>query len=500
MQPIDYVILVFYFLLLIAVGIWASTRVHNSADYFTAGGKLPWWLTGISHHVSGYSGAVFVAYAGVAYTHGFSLYIWWAGGIFISTIIAAHVVAPRWSRLRSRLSIQSPTEYLSVRYNLPTQQIMAWSGVIIKIFDVGAKWAAIAILLHVFTGIPFLAGILIAGSVSLIYGILGGLLADVLNDFAQFVIQLIAGFTMFVLILRELGEGLGGYITMWDRLPDSHSQLFNQPYTIGFFAAILIIDFFSYSGGTWHLATRFISSPSGKQAQKAALLSSILYLLWPLVLFFPLFAAPIFIKDLADPTQSYALMALKFLPTGLLGLVLASLFTNTLSMTSSDANTISAVITRDILPNIFSKLKTANSRTMLILARVSTFLFTFLTILIAIYSDSFGGVFGLIITWFAALVGPISIPMILGLLPLFRKSNSNSAIFSIICGVITFAILKITAQTSLAVEIASPMLCSLVIYIFSGLISGNKVPARVDKLLDSLQYDDVKEITDESSK
>ena len=500
MQPIDYVILVFYFLLLIAVGIWASRRVHNSADYFTAGGKLPWWLTGISHHVSGYSGAVFVAYAGVAYTHGFSLYIWWAGGIFISTIIAAHVVAPRWSRLRSRLSIQSPTEYLSVRYNLTTQQIMAWSGVIIKIFDVGAKWAAIAILLHVFTGIPFLAGILIAGSVSLIYGILGGLLADVLNDFAQFIIQLVAGFTMFFLILRELGDGLSGYITMWDSLPDSHSQMFNQPYTLGFFAAILIIDFFSYSGGTWHLATRFISSPSGKQAQKAALLSSVLYLLWPLILFFPLFAAPIFIKDLADPTQSYALMALKFLPTGLLGLVLASLFTNTLSMTSSDANTISAVITRDILPNIFPKLKTANARTMLILARVSTFLFTFLTIIIAVYSDSFGGVFGLIITWFAALVGPISIPMILGLLPLFRRSNSNSAIISIVCGIITFAILKITGQTSLAVEIASPMLCSLVIYVFSGLITGKKVPEQVNKLLDSLQYDDLKEIKAENHK
>ena len=276
--------------------------------------------------------------------------------------------------------------------------------------------------------------------------------------------------------------------------------MFNQPYTIGFFAAILIIDFFSYSGGTWHLATRFISSPSGKQAQKAALLSSVLYLLWPLILFFPLFAAPIFIRDLADPTQSYALMALKFLPTGLLGLVLASLFTNTLSMTSSDANTISAVITRDILPNIFPKLKTANTRTMLILARVSTFLFTFLTIMIAVYSDSFGGVFGLIITWFAALVGPISIPMILGLLPLFRRSNSNSAIISIVCGIITFAILKITGQTSLAVEIASPMLCSLVIYVFSGLITGKKVPEQVNKLLDSLQYDDLKEIKAENHK
>ncbi|HOR10138.1 MAG TPA: Na+:solute symporter [Bacteroidales bacterium] len=500
MQPIDYTILIVYFLLLISVGVWAATRVRNSADYFTAGGRLPWWLTGISHHVSGYSGAVFVAYAGVAYTHGFSLYVWWAGGVFISTVVAAYLIAPKWSRLRTRFKIQSPTEYLSVRYNLATQQIMAWCGVIIKIFDVGAKWAAIAILLYVFTGIPILAGILIAGSVSLIYGILGGLLADVLNDFAQFIIQLIAGFTMFFLILREIGDGLAGYFTMWDRLPEAHSRLFNPPYTIGFFAAILIIDFFSYSGGTWHLATRFISSQSGKQAKKAALLSSFLYLLWPLVLFFPMFAAPIFIKDLADPTQSYALMALKFLPTGLLGLVLASLFTNTLSMTSSDANTISAVITRDILPNIFPKLKTSSPRIMLILARASTFLFTALTIIIAIYSDSFGGVFGLIITWFAALVGPISIPMILGLLPWFRKSNSSSAIISIIGGVITFAILKTMGDVSLALEIVSPMLCSLVIYIFSGLIAGNKVPERVDKLLEAIRHEDVMAVEAERNK
>jgi len=56
------------------------------------------------------------------------------------------------------------------------------------------------------------------------------------------------------------------------------------------------------------------------------------------------------------------------------------------------------------LPNIFPKIKRANTGTMLFLARVSTFLFTFLTVMIAIYSDSFGGVFGLIITWFAALV------------------------------------------------------------------------------------------------
>ncbi|HLF34691.1 MAG TPA: sodium:solute symporter family protein [Cyclobacteriaceae bacterium] len=486
MHIIDWLILALYFTLLIGIGGWAYLRVHNSADFFTAGGKLPWWLTGVSHHVSGYSGAVFVAYAGVAYTHGFSLYIWWACAVALATLVSAFIIAPRWSKLREKTGIQSPTEYLAIRYNIPTQQMLAWSGVIVKIFDVGAKWAAIAILLHVFAGTSLLTGILLAGCVSMIYSVLGGLWADVLNDFAQFLVQLVAGFTMFFIVLNNLGEGLGGILTLWDRLPESHSNPFNPPYTIAFVMTMIVIDFFSYSGGTWHLATRFMSTSSGKQAKKAAFLSSALYLLWPLVLFFPMFAAPVFLKDLADPTQAYGLIALKFLPVGLIGLVLASLFTNTLSMTSSDSNTISAVITRDIIPQFFPGIRELERKKFLIIARVSTFLFTLATVIIAIYAESFGGVFGLIITWFAAQLGPTSVPMILGLLPWFARSDSRTAIISVICGVAAFVILKIFGPFALTIEVATPLSITLTIYVLMGLLSQRAVPEKAQKLLDSL--------------
>ena len=495
MHVIDWLILIFYFSLLIGVGLWAYTRVKSSADFFTAGGKLPWWLSGVSHHVSGYSGAVFVAYAGVAYTHGFALYVWWAGGTCIATLLAAFFIAPRWSRLREKTGIQSPLEYLAIRYNLPAQQIMAWSGVIIKVFDVGAKWAATAVLLHVFAGTTYLTGILLAGSVSLIYSTVGGLWADVMNDFAQFLVQLIAGFIMFGVVLYHLGDGISGVFTMWDRLPEAHSHLLNSPYTFSFVMAIYLIDFFSYSGGTWHLATRFISTSSGSQARKAALLSSALYLLWPLVLFFPMFAAPVFLKDLADPTQSYALMAVKFLPAGLVGLVLASLFTNTMSMTSSDSNTISAVLTRDILPAIFPVIKTYKKNKTLMLARITTFSFALLTIIIAVNAESFGGVFGLIVTWFAPLIGPISVPMILGLLPLFKHSESKSSIISMIAGMLVFIAIKAFFETSLAVEISSPIIVTLVLYISLGFIFGKSVPEKVIKLINSLNYDGISNVS-----
>src|SRR5258707_481318 len=136
------------------VGVWARTKIKAASDFFTAGGTMPWWLGGISHHMSGYSAAVFVGYAAIAYTSGFNIYVWWAASICVALLIGSVLFAPRWSRLRQRLPIISPMEYLRTRYNLPSQQVLAWSGTCLKVFDVGAKWVATAILLNVFAHVP----------------------------------------------------------------------------------------------------------------------------------------------------------------------------------------------------------------------------------------------------------------------------------------------------------------------------------------------------------
>ncbi|WP_408008528.1 sodium:solute symporter family protein [Pseudalkalibacillus sp. A8] len=489
MHSLDWIVLIAFFLIMVVIGFWSFGKVKGSKDFFVAGGKMPWWLSGISHHVSGYSGAVFVAYAGLAYTHGFSLYVWWAIPVFLACFIGAFLMAPRWSRLRIKLDIESPTEYLAMRYNVPTQQVMAWSGVLLKLFDVGAKWAAIAILLNVFTGTPLVTGILLSGGISLIYITIGGLWADVWTDFAQFIVQIIAGLAMFFIVMTKLGgaSSIGG---IWEDLPPANSQPFNEPYTAGFVAAFILIVFLSYNGGTWNLATRYISSPSGSDAKKSALLSAGLYLFWPLILFFPMWAAPIFLPDIGDPNQSYALLTQELLPTGLVGLVLASLFAATMSMTSSDSNTISSVITRDILPVVSRKFHDMNQKQSLKIARMSTFIFTALTLLIAINSDVFGGVIGLLLTWFAALVGPISIPMLFGLLPAFKHCDSKAAIISIIGGLVGFIIVNYGIEVSLAGQMATPVITSTLIFTAIGWLNRNKpVAPELNDLFSALQKD-----------
>jgi solute:Na+ symporter, SSS family len=484
LSNIDLIVIGLFFLSMLLIGFWSYFKNKNVEDYFVAGGKLPWWLSGISHHVSGYSGAVFVAYAALAYTHGFSLYVWWALTIGLTILASAKIFPTFWVRLRKRFSIQSPLEFLSTRYNVTTQQIMAWSGVLLKLFDVGAKWAAIAILLNVFTGLSLATGVLISGGISLLYITFGGLWAVIITDFAQFLVQTVAGIVMFVAVLDRLG-GMESITGIWDTLPEGHGQLFNEPYTVGFALVFLFINFLSYNGGSWNLATRYISSHNEQEATKAARLSGILYLVWPLILFFPMWAAPVILPGLEDPSQSYGALTLELLPVGLIGLVIASLFANTMSMTSSDVNTISAVITRDILPVVSARFR--EERRSLLTARITTFVFTSLTILIALQQEQFGGVVGLIISWFGALLGPIAVPMLFGLLPVFASCGPKTAITSILAGLLAFIFTKNVEVGSMALEIGLPVTVSTVTYLTGGFMDRGKVYPQVSELLKSIE-------------
>jgi SSS family solute:Na+ symporter len=479
-----------YFLLMVGIGVWSFRQIKGTKDFFTAGGRMPWWLSGISHHMSGYSAAVFVAYAGVAYTYGFTIYVWWAIPVAVAVFLGAFWIAPRWARLRQRLSIESPTEYLATRYNVPTQQLMAWSGVLLKLFDVGAKWASIAVILNVFAGVPMTTGIIVSGIISLFYIAIGGLWADALTDFAQFVVQLIAGLAMFFIVLAKLG-GFGAIFGIWDQLPPTHNDPLVGPYTIWFVLAYLLIDFLSYNGGTWNLAQRYIAAPTGTEARRAAYLSAALYLIWPLILFFPMWAAPIFYPNLEDPNQSYSIMAMELLPPGIVGLVLASMFAHTMAMTTSDANAITSVVTRDILPRLFHGLRDLNSKASLVAARVTIVVFTALTLVVAVNQQNFGGILNLLITWFGGLVGPVSIPMLLGLLPIFKRSGSTAAIVSIIGGLLAFGYVNYMLEDpSTATKVATPVLVSAVLYILIGLLTPkSRVPKEVDNLVDSLNRD-----------
>jgi solute:Na+ symporter, SSS family len=469
MVGLDWAALGGYFVVMLLIGLWSHKRVKDVSDYFTGGGRMPWWLSGISHHMSGYSAAVFVAYAAVAYDYGFTIYVWAFLPLAVATGLGAWLIAPRWNRLRQRYAVASPLEYVARRYDIPTQQALAWSGALLKVFDVAAKWASVAILLNVFTGMSMTLGILVTGVVTLLYCTVGGLWADALTDFGQFVIQGVAALAMLWVVLDRLG-GPSGLATIWHRLPHSHTQPLVGPYTAGFLTVYLIVKLFEYNGGMWNLAQRYMATESAHDARRSAALSAVLYAIWPLILLFPSIAAPVLLPHVADPQQVYALMAEAFLPAGLVGLTLAGMFSHTMAMASSDANAIASVVTRDILPVLSRGARTMSTRGGLLAARVCTVLFVSVSMLVAVNAAHFGGVLGIIVALVAAVMGPISIPMLLGLLPAFRRCGPRAALLSWGLGLAGYVLVKYgLASTDQTVVIATPLLTSLVLYVGLGL-------------------------------
>lgn len=192
----------------------------------------------------------------------------------------------------------------------------------------------------------------------------------------------------------------------------------------------------------------------------------------------------------ADPSQSYVELTQRFLPAGLVGLVLASMFAATMAMTTSDTNTVSAVITRDILPVVTNRFRGMNQRRSLRVARVTTLLFTFMTLIVGIEADRFGGVLGLVILWFGALIGPMSVPMLFGLLPAYRHADARAAIASIVAGVAAFVLMTYGLEASQGLRLLSPIATSFTVFtVMAWLNRGCVVPPAVDELLRRVSSD-----------
>ena len=166
------------------------------------------------------------------------------------------------------------------------------------------------------------------------------------------------------------------------------------------------------------------------------------------------------------------------------------MFAQTMSMCNSDVNTISAVITRDVLPKFVPSVETMAEKKSLYVARLTTILFTACTVIVGLMNEQFGGVTGMILSWFAALLGPTAIPLLLGLLPAFKHCDSKAAIASILAGLGVFVATKMGLKLETDIELIAPLFTSFIVFAAVGLLNQyvlkQKVQPDVEELMDKL--------------
>ncbi|MGQ9731834.1 MAG: sodium:solute symporter family transporter, partial [Candidatus Zipacnadales bacterium] len=433
MTPLDYGVVILYLMLVAAVGFLVRGRIKSVSDYFAGGHRVPWWLAAISHHVSGYSAFAFVGYASVAYKVGLNVWTLFAVPCFFAMSVGAFVWAPRWARLRVTTAI----EYLERRFNRSVHQAIAWSGIAVKFVDEGMKLYSLGVIVAACSGLPLNATIIGCGIVAMLYLLAGGLWAELITDLVQFVVQFITTIALSLVVLRVLG-GVGD---LWAAMPAASRHLFSEEYDLPYILVFAVVIMLSYNGGTWGLAQRFYSVGAARDARRAALLSATLYLVYPAILYIPVWAAPALIGEVEKPEETYALMAVKYLPTiapGLIGLFVASMFAATMSMVDSDLNALAAVFTKDIYQRGFRP--QASEKTLLKVGLLATGLLAVVTIVAGLVTPKLGGAFKAMMDWYAAVLGPVSVPLLFGMLN--RRTTWRGALAAWGGGFATFLLVK----------------------------------------------------------
>ena len=429
LQIADHIIIVGYFLMLTGIGLYFWKRMKHVRDFFTGGNAIPWWLAGVSFYLTGFSAFTFVAYSEMAYRYGFvAITLAWSSAVAMA--VGTLFLAARWRRAR----IISPVEFLEARYNKQIRQVIAWTGLPLKVIDDGLKIYATGVFVSVGLGYDLKTSIIGSGVVMLLYTFMGGLWAVVVTDFIQFIILTLGVVVLFPLVMTEF-DSVGDFA---QGAQAGFLAPVNEPFSPLYVLAFYLLIILSYNGN-WAFAQKFYSVRDERAARKAGMLAVALKIAGPPLFILPAMAARSLMPELMQPPNSpqytYAALSLRFLPVGLMGLMIAAMFSATMSTLSGDYNVMASVITEDIYRRLFDK--EASQKRLVIVGRIATLLVGALTIIIGVslIASARTGLFEVMVTVFGLFVGPMLIPMLAGLLS--RRITWRGAAAGIAAGFIS---------------------------------------------------------------
>ncbi|MBS1822325.1 MAG: hypothetical protein JST61_10175 [Acidobacteria bacterium] len=478
----DYAVIVCYILLMIGVGLYVMRFNNTASEYFRGGSRIPWLVAGLSSFMSGFSAWTFTGGAGVAYSNGVAVIGLYVGN-GLSFLLGYYIFAARWRRAR----ITTVMEYLSDRFGPATHQTFSWATIFFQLFTSATMLYGLSLFVSTACQFSVTATILVTGAVILSYSVLGGLWAVVVADFLQASILLPFCIVLSAASLAHVG-GISGLI---HSLPASMKTIpLHGEFSWTYLVCWMIMVSFGYN--TSAMAQRYFSVENEQAARKVALLCCGLFLLGALLWFIPPMAMRVMYPSLhtiwphlANPNEaSYVAASLTFLPHGLIGVMLAAMFSATMANLSANFNLKSAILSKDIYQTLLRK--HADERELLIVGAIMTLLVggatTLLAVVMASRGDSIFSVMMVFNTLISLSYGP---PALLGLV--FRRAPwwSGMATFAtgLVLGILGAFVFKWTFIEQIVIVVPSSFAVFFLTMLFDGAETQGR--ARLFKKLDT---------------
>lgn len=417
-----------YIAIVTLAGSYYARYIKTPDDYFRAGSSIPWWAAGIAIYKANFTAYTFVAIASLVYVDGLSGLLLETGPVF-AFLLAALVFAKRWRRL----NVTSPPEYLEARFNSGTRKIFSILGIGTTFIASGTRLYAVCKLVEAITGLPLLWTVAGAGAAMITYTMLGGLCAVVVTDVLQFIILFLAVIPMFASSVAHIFAA-GSWAHFVALIPAGYGSFPHPEHgrTLGWLLAFWASYLLDYNGD-WGVIQLLCSTPNERESRKAALLATGLALPHAFLLLGPCFIARVlWAREIADPRVmaqaevAYGHIALKLLPTGMIGVVAAAMLAATMSTLSVAWNVRSTSFVNDLYLRFLRP--RAGGREQILVARVAVALIGGTAVGIAIWiALASSGLFALAQSLIGFVVIPIVLPMLLGLVVPSARGWSGTA-------------------------------------------------------------------------
>ena len=418
---LDWTIIATFFSITLFIGIYVSKKAGTSSnEFFLSGRNMPWWLLGISMVATTFSTDTPNLVTDIVRNNGVSgNWVWWA--FLITGLLTVFVYAKLWRKS----NVNTDIEFYEFRYGGKPASFLrkfraVYLGVIFNVITMSSVTLAAIKIGGIMLGLEPWQTVISAGLVTVTFSALGGFRGVVYTDFLLFFVAMAGsiGAAYYLVNIPEVGgiqallanENVADKIAILPDFSDADAM-------ITLLIIPLAVQWWSSwypgaePGGGGYIAQRMLASKNENHAIGATLFFNIMHYAlrpWPWILValaslvvFPDLASikdafPNIADDKLGHDLAYSAMLVK-LPTGLLGLVLASLIAAYMSTISTQLNWGSSYMVFDFYKNQINP--NASEKRLVAVGRISTIVLMILSAMLALLLQSALQIFDILLTF-----------------------------------------------------------------------------------------------------
>lgn len=399
LSALDIFIILAYLLISVAVGLWFSRQgTTDIQEFFVSGRNLPWWLAGTTMIASAFAIDTPIGIAGMVADHGIPG-VWYAWSFVLGG--AGMLGAFVFSAFLRRSNIISLAEIAELRYSGRSAAVLrGFKGVYFGVLANGITLGWITKAVWVIAGeiAPDTNRELILGVVltlTLLYTAASGLWGIAATDFIQFIVGSIGSLTLAWYAWHHVGgiHNLVAGLTERYGTADATARLSFFP-AVGtpFFVTFIVFLTLKWWGNPPPaILQRIIASKDEHHASKATFFFAVVafgFNYWPMILVALVSLVMYPTMSAADTSAGigYARLVVDLLPSGVLGLMVASMLAAYMSTVDTHINYGASFMINDLYKRFF--VRNASTKHYVRASQVATIFMLAIAVLIAYNLES----------------------------------------------------------------------------------------------------------------